>query len=91
MTKEEWLMPGAIVPVDPDTTKALVDEIKRLIGVIGGMALQAAAPVQEPLEEEWIAYCWNKSLIGHRISYVQYLEFVREVERAHGIKEKNNG
>jgi hypothetical protein len=46
--KEEWLMPGAIVPVDPDTTKALVDEIKRLIGVIGGMALQTAAPVQEP-------------------------------------------
>jgi hypothetical protein len=127
--KEEWLMPGAVVPVDPDTTKELVDEIKRLIGVIGGMALQAAAPVQEPvawmemvvanlvregvnkhkarelaehfyshaqpapvqepLEEEWIAYCWNKSLIGHRISYVQYLEFVREVERAHGIKEKN--
>ena len=38
--KEEWLMPGAIVPVNPDTTKALVDEIKRLIGVIGGMALQ---------------------------------------------------
>ncbi len=48
-----------------------------------------SAPEQEPLEEEWIAYCWNKSLIGHRISYVQYLEFVREVERAHGIKEKN--
>ena len=37
MTKEEWLLPGAVVPVDPDTTKALVDEIKRLIGVIGGM------------------------------------------------------
>jgi hypothetical protein len=47
--KEEWLLPGAVVPVDPDTTKALVDEIKRLIGVIGGMALQAAAPVQEPV------------------------------------------
>ncbi len=47
--KEEWLMPGAVVPVDPDTTKALVDEIKRLIGVIGGVALQAAAPVQEPV------------------------------------------
>jgi len=51
--KEEWLMPGAVVPVDPDTTKALVDEIKRLIGVIGGMALQAAAQpaptVQEPV------------------------------------------
>jgi len=40
--KEEWLMPGAIVPVDPDTTKALVDEIKRLIGIIGSMALQQA-------------------------------------------------
>ena len=44
-------------------------------------------PKQKPLEEEWIAHCWNKSLIGHRISYVQYLELVREVERAHGIKE----
>ena len=50
MTKEEWLLPGAVVPVDPDTTKALVDEIKRLIGVVGGMALQArSAPVQEPV------------------------------------------
>jgi cytochrome c5 len=46
--REEWLMPGAVVPVDPDTTKELVDEIKSLIGIIGGMALQAAAPVQEP-------------------------------------------
>jgi hypothetical protein len=47
--KEEWLMPGAIVPVNPDTTKALVDEIKRLIGVIGGMALQQAEK-QEPVK-----------------------------------------
>jgi hypothetical protein len=45
---EEWLMPGAIVPVNPDTTKALVDEIKRLIGVVGGMALQQAEK-QEPV------------------------------------------
>ena len=53
--KEEWLMPGAVVPVDLDTTKALVDEIKRLIGVIGGMALQArSAPVQEPV---FCEYC----------------------------------
>ncbi len=44
---------------------------------------------QTPLEEEWIVYCWRKSLIGHRISYRDYLELVREVERAHGIKEKN--
>ena len=36
---EKWLMPGAVVPVDHETTKALIDEIKRLIGIIGGMAL----------------------------------------------------
>jgi hypothetical protein len=38
--KEEWLMPGAVVPVDPETTKALTDEIKRLIGVVGGLVLK---------------------------------------------------
>jgi hypothetical protein len=37
--KEEWLFPGAAVPVDVDTTAALVAEIKRLIGIVGGMAL----------------------------------------------------
>ena len=37
--KEEWLMPGAVVPVDANTTEALIAEIKRLIGVVGGMAL----------------------------------------------------
>ena len=37
--KEEWLMPGAFVPVDVETTAALITEIKRLIGVVGGMAL----------------------------------------------------
>ena len=43
---------------------------------------------QQPIDEEWIAHCWRRSLIGTRISYVEYLEFVREVERAHNIKEK---
>ena len=38
--KEEWLMPGAVVPVDAETTAALVAEIKRLIGVVGDMALK---------------------------------------------------
>jgi hypothetical protein len=37
--KEEWLFQGAVVPVDVETTQALVAEIKRLIGIIGGMAL----------------------------------------------------
>ena len=43
--KEEWLMSGAVVPVDVETTAALVAEIKRLIDVVGGMAL--AQPEQD--------------------------------------------
>jgi hypothetical protein len=38
--KEEWLFPGAMVPVDRATTLALVAEIKRLIDVVGGLILQ---------------------------------------------------
>ena len=45
--KEEWLMSGAIVPVDVETTAALVAEIKRLIDVVGGMVL--AQVEQEPV------------------------------------------
>ena len=45
--KEEWLFPGAFVPVDVETTSALVAEIKRLIDVVGGMALAQAS--QEPV------------------------------------------
>jgi hypothetical protein len=45
--KEKWLFPGAIVPVDVETTAALVAEIKRLIDVVGDMAL--AQPEQEPV------------------------------------------
>lgn len=38
--KEEWLFPGAVVPVDVETTAALVAEIKRLIDVVGGLVLK---------------------------------------------------
>lgn len=45
--KEEWLFPNAFVPVDVETTSALVAEIKRLIDVVGGMALaQPEHPAQ---------------------------------------------
>ena len=37
--KEEWLMSGAVIPVDVETTQALVAEVRRLIDVIGGMVL----------------------------------------------------
>jgi hypothetical protein len=53
--KEEWLMAGAVVPVDVETTAALVAEIKRLINVVGGMALAQPAK-QEPVacNHEWV-------------------------------------
>ena len=38
--KEEWLMSGAVVPVDVETTAALVAEIHRLIDVVGGLVLK---------------------------------------------------
>jgi hypothetical protein len=38
--KEEWLFSGAYVPVDVETTQALVAEIKRLIDVVGGLVLK---------------------------------------------------
>ena len=50
--KEEWLLRGAVVPVDVETTAALAAEIKRLIDVVGGMAL--AQPEQEP--DYWLGY-----------------------------------
>ena len=50
-------------------------------------AWDAALAQRKPLSEEWIAYCWRKSMIGTRIHYVDYLALVREIERAHGIKE----
>jgi hypothetical protein len=40
--KEEWLFPNAVVPVDAETTAALVVEIHRLIDVVGGMVLKQA-------------------------------------------------
>ncbi|CAB4123565.1 hypothetical protein UFOVP48_33 [uncultured Caudovirales phage] len=52
--KEEWLFPGAVVPVDMDTTLALVTEIKRLVNVIGGMALAQIPQEQEgPIADGW--------------------------------------
>ena len=42
--KEEWLTPGAVVPVDIETTAALVGEVKRMMHIIGGMALNQKHP-----------------------------------------------
>ena len=76
--KEEWLFSGAYVPVDAETTAALVAEIKRLIDVVGGMAL-----TQRPwvgLTDEEIDK-WN--IVGHE----SLREFVRSLEAK--LKDKN--
>ncbi len=48
--KEQWLLRGAIVPINVETTSALVAEIKRLIAIVGGMAL--AQPEQQQRRRE---------------------------------------
>jgi len=45
---------------------------------------------QMPLSDKWIESCWRKSVIGPHVSYREYLAIVREVERAHSIKENSN-
>ena len=53
--KEEWLFRGALVPVDMETTAALVAEIKRLIDVVGGMALA------QPEERNFCPRCGKRT------------------------------
>ena len=52
--KEEWLMSGAVVPVDVETTSELVAEIKRLMDVVGCMALVQ----QEPVDGTQVSKVW---------------------------------
>ena len=78
--KEEWLMPGAVVPVDVETTAALVAEIKRLISVVGGMALNQQRPWVGLTDEE-ITDIWAESS-----PYYHEDDFARAIEAAHGIK-----
>ena len=81
--KEEWLFSGAYVPADAETTAALVAEIKRLIDVVGGMAL-----TQRPwvgLTDEEIADIANSC----RWSNTYHADFVRAIETK--LREKNGG
>lgn len=50
--KEEWLMPGAIVPVTPETVVALINEIKHLIGMLGEAKLEA----QDRIDRLYVMY-----------------------------------
>jgi len=70
--KEEWLFPNTFVPVDVETTSALIVEIKRLIDVVGGMAL--TQPAQEPVSVTYkevadaMNSLWNGTLEQHQIA-----------------------
>ena len=65
------------------------NRIEREAAMRKGAVAAIVSKQQMPLTEEWIALCWRKSMIGLQISYREYLALVREVERAHGIEEKN--
>ena len=64
--KEEWLFPNAIIPVNVETTQALVVEIKRLIDVVGGMALECPnCEYHRQRAQHWRAEAYKQA--GHDI------------------------
>ena len=76
--KEAWLFQGAVVPVDTETTQALVAEIKRLIDVVGGTALA---------QRTWVGL--TSAEIGeiYRVGWANNMELARAIEAK--LKEKN--
>jgi hypothetical protein len=85
--KEEWLMPGAVVPVDAETTAALVGEIKRMMHVVGGMALNQRYPWVGLTDDEVSKIL--DDVIGFNSCWGPEEAFARAVEQA--LKEKNHG
>ena len=76
--KEEWLMSGATVPVDIETTAALVAEIHRLIDIVGSRALTQQRTWQGLTEDE-----------REEIALEVPIDAVSITEAK--LKEKNNG
>lgn len=70
--KEEWLMPGAVVPVDVETTAALVAEIKRLIGVAGDLALSRQLWIE--LTDDEMNECWGDPLTPLGMKHARAIE-----------------
>jgi len=88
--KEEWLFQGAIVPIDAATTTALVAEIKRLIDVVGGMALaqpeqQAKPPVNQ--FNQGIEACMSRLYEMHRITTGRHNFYVHAALELAKLKE----
>jgi hypothetical protein len=67
--KEEWLLPGAVVPVTPETVVALINEIKRMIDMVGDMALQVADEREECAKvcESWGRWIGDGQLVATAI------------------------
>ena len=83
--KEEWLFSGAYVPSDAETTAALVAEIKRLIDVVGGMALTQRTWVG--LTDEEINDCLVSADPCECLAEPEARQLVEDVEAK--LKDKN--
>ena len=81
--KEEWLFPNAFVPVNVETTSALLAEIKRLIFVAGDMALNQ--------QREWVGLTEDEQirLFTDWDEDEGWGPFIKAIEAK--LKEKNNG
>ena len=84
--KEAWLFQGAVVPVDTETTQALVAEIKRLIDVVGGMALAQRTWVKLT-DEEILEIFGHIGTSNSDINVYVLLNDARKIEAK--LKEKN--
>ena len=89
--KDEWLFPNAVVPVDTQTTLALLVEIKRLIDV-QNMASKSTykAALAQPAQRTWVRLTdeemkelWEVS----RAALPRYATYASLVEAK--LKEKN--
>ncbi len=85
--KEEWLMPGAVVPVDVETTAALVTEIKRLIGVVDDLKLSRQLWIELTDDEIDRVTDTQSASNNHKPIYAAHRAFARAVEAK--LKEKN--
>ena len=91
--KEEWLFSGAVVPVDVETTSALVAEIKRLIDVVGGMALTRPwvgltdREFQPMIQKAMAYYGYDQSEPSHLTAGAGFRVFANAIEAR--LREKN--
>ena len=84
--KEEWLIPGANVPVDAETTAALISEIKRLIGVVGDVTLKAAN--SNPSS----SMAWQEGLEAGKLAERERLRaFMRQMFDAYSLSSDPSG